>query len=162
MRGPLRARWPAHPGADARPRATDAYVMRPGTLPPSYNRFIVHTGPIRKEVLLAVRNNCRGLPVDVEAMAAHCRARGAEAVAPLPSPFPSAVSCSVLHPQRESCLRHNADVFHRVFRRILPLYLSLTFVPMLALRYRTVAARCEREGGRAPPPLPLPSPTPRS
>ena len=42
-----------------------AYVMRPETLPASYNKFIVNTGPIDKVVLSAVRDQIRGAPVDI-------------------------------------------------------------------------------------------------
>ena len=45
-----------------------AYVMRPETLPHSYWKFIVKSGPVSETVLEAVRRNNRGLPVDVDAV----------------------------------------------------------------------------------------------
>ena len=45
-----------------------AYVMRPETLPHSYWKFIVKSGPVSAVVLEAVRRNNRGLPVDADAV----------------------------------------------------------------------------------------------
>lgn len=36
-----------------------AYVMRPETLPASYNRFIINMGPIAEPVIMAVRDRVR-------------------------------------------------------------------------------------------------------
>ena len=36
-----------------------AYVMRPETLPASYNRFIINMGPIDRPIIAAVRDNVR-------------------------------------------------------------------------------------------------------
>lgn len=49
-----------------------AYVMRPDTLPRSYNNFIVSTGPIERGVLTAVRDQVRGVPLDVPALSNLC------------------------------------------------------------------------------------------
>ncbi len=45
-----------------------AYVMRPLTLPKSYNYFIVSTSPVDRVAQRAVQANCRGLPVDATAL----------------------------------------------------------------------------------------------
>ncbi len=49
-----------------------AYVMGPQTLPHSYWKFIVKSGPVAPVVLEAVRRNNRGLPVDVDAVNRCC------------------------------------------------------------------------------------------
>jgi hypothetical protein len=73
-----------------------AYVMRPETLPGSYWRFIVASGPISYEALEATRRVNRGLPVDVAAVNDYCvRMGGAPA---LTSPHPPQIPNAVLHP----------------------------------------------------------------
>ena len=49
-----------------------AYVMRPDTLPPAYNNFIVNTGPISRVMLQATRDRVRGVPVDAAAVSRYC------------------------------------------------------------------------------------------
>jgi hypothetical protein len=49
-----------------------AYVMRPDTLPSSYNKFIVSTGPIAPLVLATVREQIRGVPVNTSALNVAC------------------------------------------------------------------------------------------
>ena len=52
-----------------------AYVMRPDSIPPSYNKFIVNCGPIDEVVLQAVRDNCRGRAVDAPTLRKYLVAR---------------------------------------------------------------------------------------
>lgn len=110
------------------------YVMRPETLPESYYKFIVRTGPIKEVILQAVRDNNRGRPIDLPQVLDYCREASGGASPPFTSAFPSIVPCSALHPQRTSCAMHNIDTFLNTAKRIFPVYASLTFVPLVALQ----------------------------
>ncbi|KAI9176611.1 hypothetical protein LWI28_005039 [Acer negundo] len=48
-----------------------SFVMRPESLPKSYQDFIQKTGPVAAPVYKAVRDNCRGLPVNVASISAY-------------------------------------------------------------------------------------------
>lgn len=56
-----------------------AYVMRPETLPLSYWKFIVKSGPVEAPALEAVRRSIRGIPIDLQAFNAFIRKRGSSA-----------------------------------------------------------------------------------
>ncbi|BBM96732.1 hypothetical protein MPTK1_1g00220 [Marchantia polymorpha subsp. ruderalis] len=109
-----------------------AYVMRPETLPDSYNEFIVKTGPIARPVLKAVRESCRGGGIDVASLAAFVTSKtglpmfGVHAHSPI-------IPCSAVHPDTASCLAHNTRATRATFKKTFPLYLSLTFVPFVVL-----------------------------
>eukprot|EP00249_Psilotum_nudum_P016617 c25909_g1_i1 orf=451-2100(-) len=108
-----------------------AYVMRPETLPESYLDFIVKTGPIAKPVLKAVRESCRGGPIDTAALSAFVTSAGG---APLHlDPYATLVPCGAVHPRTISCLAHNSRAMHTTFKKTFPLYMSLTFVPFVVL-----------------------------
>ena len=49
--------------------------MRPDSIPPSYNKFIVNCGPIDEVVLQAVRDNIRGRAVDAPTLRKYLVAR---------------------------------------------------------------------------------------
>ena len=66
-----------------------AYVMRPETLPKSYWKFIVKTGPVEAPALEAVRRSIRKLPVDLQAFNAFIKRRGGRAF--LGTPYPKQV-----------------------------------------------------------------------
>ncbi|GJV33305.1 mitochondrial inner membrane translocase subunit [Tanacetum coccineum] len=110
-----------------------AFVMRPESLPKSYQDFIQKTGPVAKPVYKAVRECCRGSPVDVASLSSYLSTvKGADLVAL--QEFPSIIPCSVIHPGTKSCLAHNAYATSATFRKTFPLYFSLTFVPFVVLR----------------------------
>merc|ERR1719266_2928250 len=44
------------------------------------------------------------------------------------------VGCDILHPMESSCTKFVAHAFISTFKKVYPLYLSLTFVPMFVLR----------------------------
>lgn len=115
-----------------------AYVMRPETLPPSYNKFIVNTGPISEFVLQVVRDANRGKAIDVKKVLQYVTKKGYK-VPPgqviLPSPHPHITPCSVLHPQNELCSVQFGQTFTDAFRRTFPLYFSLNVVPAVVLRF---------------------------
>lgn len=53
-----------------------AYVMRPETLPKSYWKFIVKSGPVEAPALEAVRRSIRGIPIDLQGFNAFLKKRG--------------------------------------------------------------------------------------
>ncbi|MBA0714180.1 hypothetical protein Golax_013169 [Gossypium laxum] len=109
-----------------------AFVMRPESLPNSYQDFIHKTGPVAAPVYKAVRENCRGGPVDVASISAYLYSRVKSDNLKLEK-FPSIIPCSVIHPDTNSCLAHNAKASSTTFRKTFPLYFSLTFVPFVVL-----------------------------
>jgi len=114
-----------------------AFIMRPESLPKSYQEFIQKTGPVAKPVYKAVRDCCRGSPVDVASLSAYLSSRGIENTVPLEE-FPSIIPCSVIHPNTQSCLAHNVNAASAAFRKTFPLYFSLTFVPFVVLHLQKV------------------------
>lgn len=109
-----------------------AFVMRPESLPKSYQDFIQKTGPVAKPVYKAVRDCCRGGPVDVGALSAYLSDKKSANLLKLEE-FPSIIPCSIIHPNTNSCLAHNAKATSATFKKTFPLYFSLTFVPFVML-----------------------------
>ncbi|CAL5343802.1 unnamed protein product [Camellia sinensis] len=109
-----------------------SFVMRPESLPKSYQDFIQKTGPVARPVYKAVRDCCRGGPVDVASLSAYLSSRKNSNFAKLEE-FPSIIPCSIIHPHTNSCLVHNANAASATFRKTFPLYFSLTFVPFVVL-----------------------------
>ncbi|XVF08545.1 hypothetical protein REPUB_Repub07fG0012400 [Reevesia pubescens] len=114
-----------------------AFVMRPESLPKSYQDFIQKTGPVAAPVYKAVRENCRGGPVNVASISAYLYSRWKSNNVKLEE-FPSIIPCSVIHPETNSCLAHNAKAASATFRKTFPLYFSLTFVPFVVLHLQKV------------------------
>uniref|UniRef100_A0A6B2L4Z8 Transmembrane protein 135 N-terminal domain-containing protein n=1 Tax=Arcella intermedia TaxID=1963864 RepID=A0A6B2L4Z8_9EUKA len=116
-----------------------AYVMRPETLDDSYYKFIVKSGPIDEVVLQQVRNNNRGRPLDVNRIVEYVTRRNPNADrAGLASEVLeklTVIPCSVLHPHNESCVMNALEVLRLSFKKILPIYATLTFVPLLLLKF---------------------------
>ncbi|XP_039065250.1 uncharacterized protein LOC120210618 isoform X2 [Hibiscus syriacus] len=110
-----------------------AFVMRPESLPKAYQDFIQKTGPVAAPVYKAVRESCRGGPVNVASISAYLSSRGKSNNVKLEE-FPSIIPCSIIHPDTNSCLTHNAKAASATFRKTFPLYFSLTFVPFVVLR----------------------------
>lgn len=110
----------------------------------SANCAAAPAGPIKSNVLQAVRDSCRGLPIDLPGILRYCEQAARKSFTPLSTALPAIVPCSVLHPQQLSCTLHNRDVFLNVFRKIMPLYLTLCFVPLLVLRFSSFLRRCHR------------------
>ncbi|KAL3647543.1 hypothetical protein CASFOL_008511 [Castilleja foliolosa] len=110
-----------------------AFVMRPESLPKSYREFIQKTGPVAAPVYKAVRDCCRGSPVDIASLSAYLSSRRVPNTVKLEE-FPHIIPCSMIHPDTKSCLVHNGNVATTTFRKTFPLYFSLTFVPFVVLR----------------------------
>lgn len=113
-----------------------AFVMRPESLPKAYQDFIQKTGPVAEPVYKAVRECCRGGPVDTVSLSAYLSKRGCGSVNL--TEHPSILPCSIIHPESDSCLVHNATAASETFRKTFPLYFSLTFVPFVVLRLQKV------------------------
>ncbi|KAH9616702.1 hypothetical protein KSS87_003865 [Heliosperma pusillum] len=109
-----------------------AFIMRPESLPKSYQDFIQKTGPVAQPVYKAVRNCCRGSPVNVASLSAYLSSKGVQNLGSLEE-FPSIIPCSIIHPTTQSCLTHNLNAASATFRKTFPLYFSLTFVPFVVL-----------------------------
>ncbi|CDP19846.1 unnamed protein product [Coffea canephora] len=110
-----------------------AFVMRPESLPKSYQDFIQKTGPVAHPVYKAVRECCRGSPVDVASLSSYLSRRRGSNILKLEE-YPSIIPCSIIHPDTNSCLKHNTKALTDTFRKTFPLYFSLTFVPFVVLR----------------------------
>lgn len=114
-----------------------AFVMRPESLPKSYHEFIQKTGPVAQPVYKAIRECCRGYPVDIASLADYLAEKGKSSDIKLEE-YPSIFPCSVIHPHTNSCLVQNATATSATFRKTFPLYFSLTFVPFVVLRLQKV------------------------
>ena len=114
-----------------------AFVMRPESLPKSYQDFIQKTGPVAHPVYKAVRECCRGSPVDVASLSSYLSRRRGSNILKLEE-YPSIIPCSIIHPDTNSCLKHNTKALTDTFRKTFPLYFSLTFVPFVVLRLQKV------------------------
>lgn len=114
-----------------------AFVMRPESLPKSYQDFIQKTGPVARPVYKAVRDCCRGSRVDVASLSAFLASKKGHHSVKLEE-FPSIIPCSIIHPDTNSCLAHNSKAASATFRKTFPLYFSLTFVPFVVLRLQKV------------------------
>ncbi|GMH09643.1 hypothetical protein Nepgr_011484 [Nepenthes gracilis] len=109
-----------------------AFIMNPESLPKSYLDFIQKTGPVAQPVYKAVRECCRGFPVDVASLSAYLASRSVPNSMNLEE-FPFIIPCSIIHPDTNSCLAHNAHATSATFKKTFPLYFSLTFVPFVIL-----------------------------
>ncbi|KAJ3678700.1 hypothetical protein LUZ60_002503 [Juncus effusus] len=110
-----------------------AFVMRPESLPKSYQDFIQKTGPVADPVYKAVRECCRGGPIDLPSLQSFLSSSLNGSVNGL-SEFMDIIPCSVIHPETGSCLKKNINAGSSTFRKTFPLYFSLTFVPFVVLR----------------------------
>lgn len=109
-----------------------AFIMRPESLPESYRDFIQKTGPVAAPVYKAVRNCCRGSPIDVVSLSYYLSQRRGSSNVKLEE-FPSIIPCSIIHPHASSCIAHNTNALSTTFQKTFPLYFSLTFVPFIIL-----------------------------
>jgi hypothetical protein len=126
-----------------------SYVMRPETLPPAYLKFMLETAPLHSVTLEAIRNTNRGIPLDIDKLTAY-NDRFLSLYPGIPSTpeilrslvgpsgdpkFPSLLPCYIAHPETPFCTSNFQRTVIRAFKRVFPLYLSLTFVPMFVLRF---------------------------
>ncbi|KAI0355445.1 hypothetical protein OH77DRAFT_1403225 [Trametes cingulata] len=136
-----------------------AFLMRPDTLPPSYNKWIQVASKVPEE---AVKINYTLVregyfrPEDMErAMQypgitpsnyAYLADRLAKSRLPegLRTFGPHVVPCEVVHPDIDSCLTVQVAHFWEVFRWMLPIYGALHFIPMMLFRRRKFLERPAR------------------
>lgn len=109
-----------------------AFVMRPESLPQSYRDFIQKTGPVAEPVYKAVRDSCRGYPIDVASLSSYLSDKKISGYENL-GEFPSIIPCNIIHPDTNSCMAHNGKAASATFKKTFPLYFSLTFVPFVVL-----------------------------
>ncbi len=95
----------------------------------------VRTGPISEPILQAVRTYNRGRPIDVAAVLADVHSANPASPLQSLSPLPSVLPCTALHPKHSSCTVNYFHVVFSVAKKIIPLYATLTFVPMVALQW---------------------------
>eukprot|EP01129_Flabellula_baltica_P011583 TRINITY_DN5107_c0_g1_i1.p1 TRINITY_DN5107_c0_g1~~TRINITY_DN5107_c0_g1_i1.p1 ORF type:complete len:453 (+),score=61.26 TRINITY_DN5107_c0_g1_i1:37-1359(+) len=116
-----------------------AYVMRPETLPKSYYKFIVRTGPIDESVLNAVRANNRNKPIALDDVFGFIK-KTVPDVAAHPgyalSQESTIVPCSVMHPQSLNHVHNTLRIVYNTAKQTAPLYGALTLMPLLLLRFR--------------------------
>lgn len=137
-----------------------AYVCAPWSLPPSYYKFILTTGPMHEAGLQALRRRNFSRPLEVAAMRQYFVAAGGErhfgafpsAVLGLDSPMVTRVTlvtqvtrplvdvataerwllpCAVLHPHTGSCGEASAITFKNAFARSFPVYSTVFGVAAL-------------------------------
>lgn len=114
-----------------------AFIMRPETLPKPYREFIQKTGPVASPVYQAVRECCRGGPIDVASLSAYISSKNKASDVKVEE-FASIIPCSAIHPNTNSCLAQNANAMSATFKKTFPLYFSLTFVPYVVLHLQKV------------------------
>eukprot|EP00300_Choanocystis_sp_HF-7_P027210 c32287_g1_i1.p1 GENE.c32287_g1_i1~~c32287_g1_i1.p1 ORF type:complete len:490 (+),score=93.63 c32287_g1_i1:35-1471(+) len=114
-----------------------AYAMRPEALPQSFFKFIVQTGPIDIRVLNALRLNNRSQPISLTDLTTFVQSKSKDVVGSLAlqSTIPPCIPCSVMHPQNVFCTKQVFDTFVSAFTKTFPLYLSLTLVPAVVLKF---------------------------
>ncbi|KAI9344244.1 hypothetical protein BDR26DRAFT_1005960 [Obelidium mucronatum] len=121
------------------------YVMRPNTIPDSYYKFILSTGPIPEDILVIFRQQLGGYPLDVtKVMKTVVKHKGTESAlsdAVSIIEFPDCVPCGILHPPVDDCNTQMGLTLVKVLRAILPVYASLNFVPMVVLKTRELLRR---------------------
>ncbi|KAG6415993.1 hypothetical protein SASPL_123414 [Salvia splendens] len=105
-----------------------SFVMLPESLPKSYQDFIQKTGPVAAPVYKAVRECCRGSPVDAASLAAYLSGRTSSDVKL--DKFPELIPCSVIHPDTKSCLVQNANAAKATFRKNISLVFLFDICPV--------------------------------
>nr|VWP01858.1 N/A [Ganoderma boninense] len=126
-----------------------AFLMRPDTLPPSYNRWIQVASKVPEEAVRVNKTLVREgwfKPSDLERVldyqcittANHAILADRVAKARLPEGLRSygnpVVPCSAVHPDIDSCFAVQVLHFWEVFRWMLPIYGALHFIPMMLFR----------------------------
>ncbi|CAG8445452.1 7545_t:CDS:2 [Diversispora eburnea] len=116
-----------------------AYTIQPTTIPPDFLNFMIKTARVPQETLELNLNIVQGNPLKIEdALKILDKYKGTkhayEVVSKLP-PFPTVIPCEIIHPQFDSCLVTDMERFYQAFKRILPVYATLNFVPMIAFKF---------------------------
>jgi len=114
-----------------------AYVMRPTSLPASYYKFIQRTGPIAEEVLEGVRAVNRHLEVNVDSLLRYVKSENKNTMFTLTRayPPPPILGCDALHPTCDGCVKNSGRVLLSAFKKVLPVYGSLTLVSVIVVGF---------------------------
>ncbi|KAI0638621.1 hypothetical protein C8Q77DRAFT_1091963 [Trametes polyzona] len=133
-----------------------AFLMRPDTLPPSYNRWIQVASKVPAEAVKVnmtlvregtfdpdVMENVLKHPSITPANFAYIAERVSKARMPegLRSYGPHYGPCAAVHPELDSCMVVQVAHFWEVFRWMLPIYGALHFIPMMLFRRQTFLKR---------------------
>ena len=119
------------------------YAIRPQSIPKSYYAFLRDSGPISESILSINRqllnSPCDNLPENalVDAVLA-VKGHTMEALSiakSLPS-CPPIIPCAVLHPKEAFCEMQVLRSMLNVYLRVLPVHISLNFVPAIAFKTR--------------------------
>jgi len=94
--------------------------------------IFIRTGPIAEVNLKAVRALNRNKPIPVEAVTSYVQSINPMIPISLDGPV-SIIPCSLLHPQQPYCSLQFVDVFLSCFKKILPLYATLTCLPLIGM-----------------------------
>ncbi|KAI0677684.1 hypothetical protein C8Q78DRAFT_960400 [Trametes maxima] len=136
-----------------------AFLMRPDTLPPSYNRWIQVASKVPSDAVnlnLTLVREGYFRPEDMEHVMKYPRITPSNyayladrvAKARLPEGLrtfgPHVVPCEAVHPDIDSCITVQVAHFWEVFRWMLPIYGALHFIPMMLFRRKTFLQRPSR------------------
>lgn len=114
-----------------------AYVMRPGTLPPEYFRFIQNTGPVELETLELVQQANRGRLINQNTLEGLISRKNIDIEGlVLPRGPGDLIPCRLVHCDARSCTHGAALCFRDAFVRTFPLYLSLFIVPGVVIHFK--------------------------
>ncbi|TBU28745.1 hypothetical protein BD311DRAFT_757898 [Dichomitus squalens] len=126
-----------------------AFLMRPETLPYSYNRWIQVASKVPAEAVRMTKTLVREGrfdPADMERLLGHkhitrnnyailsdrlAKARLPEGLRSYGNPI---IPCAAVHPELDSCITVQFAHFWEVFRWMLPIYGALHFIPMMLFR----------------------------
>lgn len=112
-----------------------AYSKHPDTIPQGFYQFIVNTGPIPEFILKQGRLQVANLPVEYQAINEYCVKRGGPTNI-LKDAFPPYLPAAVLHPQQSNKVLNAIEVFLDSYGKVLPLYVSVTFFPLIMFHSR--------------------------
>ena len=120
-----------------------SYVMRPQALPPSYYAFIRKQGPLPEVVLQAVRDSCRGRPINTQGLFEYVKEKGGkEALDTVMKAFPNGtnicpkIPVRALHASTRYAVVSAGYAWWNVAKQIFGVYLSLALVPQVVLHFQ--------------------------
>ena len=113
-----------------------AYVMRRATLPSSYYKFIVQSGPVHPTALNFVENANRSIAITPQVVHQFLKRTGSSFLYSATSCHPAMLPCHILHAKSSTCSHAVLQAFLKGMRRTFPLYLSLHLVPSLVLHLK--------------------------
>ncbi|CAJ0926438.1 3151_t:CDS:2, partial [Entrophospora sp. SA101] len=116
-----------------------AYTMHPNTIPSEFLQWMMEIGRVPKETLdlnLKLKRGNSPLKLN-DMMEILDKYKGTKHAYQVVSNLPSnsvVIPCALIHPKFDSCIYSIMDRFFRVFKTVFPVYATLNFVPMIALK----------------------------